>query len=62
MISNEELANEVLKFRVSHDMTQDDFAIRCGISRSTVVSVEKSSPKTSKKMKTKILLFMENYC
>lgn len=62
MISEEEeLSNAILRFRVANDMTQAEFAEKCGIARSSVVLAEKGTQKITKKMRTKILLFIENY-
>ena len=61
MISDEEkLAQELLKFRVINNMTQEEFCQKCGIARSTLVLAEKGSSNVSRKMRTKIMLFIEN--
>lgn len=61
MLSDEEkLAQELLRFRVINDMTQEEFAKKCGIARCTVVLAEKGNANISKKMRTKIMLFIEN--
>jgi DNA-binding XRE family transcriptional regulator len=61
MSEEEELSNAILRFRVANNLTQEEFATKCGISRCSVVLAEKGTKKTTKKMRTKILLFIENY-
>ena len=61
MQSNEEILSEkMIKFRVENNLTQEEFCQKCGIARSTLVLAEKGSPNVSKKMRTKIMLFIEN--
>lgn len=61
MKSEEEiLAEEILRFRVKNNLTQNEFAEKCGIGRCSLISAEKGSPNISKKMRTKIMLFIEN--
>lgn len=61
MKSDEEiLAEEILKYRVKNNLTQNEFASKCGIGRCSLIAAEKCSPSISKKMRTKIMLFIEN--
>ena len=34
--------NKIKVFRAQHDMTQEDLAIRCGVTRQTIIAVEKN--------------------
>lgn len=61
MKSDEEiLAEEILKYRVKNNLTQNEFAAKCGIGRCSLIAAEKGSPSISKKMRTRIMLFIEN--
>jgi putative transcriptional regulator len=40
---NEYISNSVYKLRIERDMTQEQFAERIGVSRQTVIAIEKGN-------------------
>lgn len=61
MISDEELVEKILRFRVKYKMTQKIFAKKSGISFSTLNLLENLKASPTKTTKTKIIMFMEEY-
>lgn len=53
------LSEEILRYRARHNMSQRDFAERCGVTVQTINSVENGRQDAGKLTETKIKLVLE---
>ena len=55
----DELREKILKYRATHDMSQEALAKKCGLSKQTLNYIETGKQNPTALTKTKILLVIE---
>lgn len=53
------LQEKMIRYRAMHNISQEEFARRCGLSKQTVYAVENSIQEPSKITKEKIIILLE---
>lgn len=61
MLSNEELSQKVLRFRIKHGMILEELALKSGVSYPTVGKIERGKDNVTQKSRMRLLMFMEDY-
>lgn len=54
-----DLGKKILKYRGKHDLTQVEFAEKCGVTVQTICNIENGIQNPSKLTKQKILIIIE---
>lgn len=61
IISDKELAEKILRYRIKNNITQKDFADAIKISFPTINKIENCNNNTSNTTKMKILMYIEEH-
>lgn len=56
-----ELADQIIRYRAEHDLNQQEFAERCGLTKQTIGAIESGLHGVTKLTKAKIMRIIENY-
>lgn len=59
MISDEELVTKIIMYRAEHNLNQNEFAKRIGLTQATLSSIENMKRSPTNVTKAKILLYIE---
>lgn len=59
MISDEELVTKIIMYRAEHNLNQNEFAKKIGLTQATLSSIENMKRSPTNVTKAKILLYIE---
>ena len=59
MTDLKELADQIIRYRAEHDLNQQEFAERCGLTKQTIGAIESGLHGITKLTKAKILRVIE---
>lgn len=54
-----ELADQIIRYRAEHDLNQQEFAERCGLTKQTIGAIESGLHGVTKLTKAKIMRIIE---
>ena len=59
MLELKELADQIIRYRAEHDLNQQEFAERCGLTKQTIGAIESGLHGITKLTQAKILRVIE---